>query len=166
MKTRVIQNGSEPVENGVNRAAPVVAVSQTEVAADQQVVWDVLAGIENWPRWNPDVRSVSMQGAVSKGTRFRWRAGAVTITSTLERVEPPRRIAWSGRALGLKALHIYALEGQGGVTLVRTEESYEGLMAVLFRVRLQKVLDRALQSGLRHLKTEAERQTLAERKRS
>ena len=166
MKTRVIQDDGEPVDNGVNRAAPVVGVSETEVAADRQVVWDVLAGIEDWPGWNPDVRSVSIEGAVSEGTRFRWKAGAGTITSTLERVEPPRRIAWSGRAFGLKALHIYALEARDGVTLVRTEESYDGAMAVLFRGRLQKVLDRALASGLRHLKAEAERRTLADRKRS
>jgi len=159
MKTRVIQDDAEPTENGINRAAPVVGTSETEVAAAREVVWDVLTGIKHWPSWNPDVRSVSMHGALSAGSEFRWKAGPGTITSTLEHVEPPRRVAWSGKALCLKAMHVYALEARNGMTLVRTEESYDGLVARLFRARLQKTLDGALESGLRHLKAEAERRT-------
>jgi hypothetical protein len=159
MKTRVIQDDAEPAEDGINRAAPVVGTGKIEVAAVREVVWDVLTGIEHWPSWNPDVKSVSMHGALSEGSEFRWKAGPGTITSTLQSVEAPRRIAWSGTTLGLKAMHVYALEARNGGTLVRTEESYDGLVARLFRPRLQKTLDSALQSGLRHLKAEAERRT-------
>jgi hypothetical protein len=168
MKTRVIQDDAEPAENGINRAAPVVGTSETEVAAVREVVWEVLTGIEHWPSWNPDVRSVSMPGALSEGSEFRWKAGPGTITSTLEHVAAPRRVAWSGKTFGLKAMHVYALEARNGATLVRTEESYDGLVARLFRARLQTRLDGALESGLRHLKTEAERRTahLAAERRS
>jgi uncharacterized protein YndB with AHSA1/START domain len=159
MKTRVIQDDSEPDENGINRAAPVLGASETEIAADPVVVWDVLSGIRRWPEWNPDVKSVSMSGPVSAGSEFRWKAGPGTITSTLEHVEPPCRIAWSGKAFGLRALHVYALESRNGRTLVRTEESYDGLMALVFRSRLKKTLECALESGLRHLKAEAERRS-------
>jgi hypothetical protein len=44
-----------------------------------------------------------------------------------------------------------------GKTFVRTEESYEGLVARLLRGSLQKTFDRALADGLRYLKAEAER---------
>jgi hypothetical protein len=159
MKTRVIQDGSEPLENGVNLSAPVVGTSETVIAAPPELVWDVLSAISEWPDWNPDVRSVSMRGTVSEGAKFRWKAGPGTITSTLEQVEPPRRIAWSGKAFGLQALHVYFLEGRSGMTRVRTEESYDGLMAHLFRGRLQETLERALDNGLRHLKAEAERRS-------
>jgi hypothetical protein len=54
-------------------------------------------------------------------------------------------------------MHVYALEARNGQTLVRTEESYDGLVARLFSGRLQKTLDSALANGLRHLKVEAER---------
>jgi hypothetical protein len=159
MKTRVIQDDAEPTENESNRAAPVVGTSETEVAAVREVVWEVLTGIERWPSWNPDVTSVSMHGALSEGSVFRWKSGPGTITSRLEHVEAPRRVVWSGKAFGLRALHVYALEARDGSTLVRTQESYDGLVARLFRVRLQKTLDGALESGLRHLKAEAERRT-------
>jgi hypothetical protein len=49
MKTRVIQADTVQAANGINRAAPVVGTSETEVAAAREVVWDVLTGIEHWP---------------------------------------------------------------------------------------------------------------------
>ena len=132
------------------------------------MVWDVLTGIEGWPSWNPDVKSVSMHGALSEGSVFRWKSGPGTITSTLEHVDAPRRVAWSDKALGLNAIHVYALEARNGTTLVRKEESYDGVVTRLFRGRLQKTVDHALESGLRHLKAEAERRTahLAAKRRS
>jgi hypothetical protein len=167
MKTRVIQDDAGPVESGINPVAPVVGAGRAEIAAAREVVWEVLTGIERWPSWNPDVKSVAMHGALSEGSVFRWKSGPGTITSTLEHVEAPRRVAWSGKAFGLNAIHVYALEALDGTTLVRTEESYDGLVARLFRGRLQKTLDYALESGLQHLKAEAERRThLATERRS
>jgi uncharacterized protein YndB with AHSA1/START domain len=157
MKTRVIQDDAEPFANGINLAAPVVARTETEIVAARDVVWHVLTGIEQWPGWNPEVKSATMNGGLRQGVQFRWRAGPGTITSTLEQVDAPRRIAWSGTTLGIEAKHVYALEARDGVTLVRTEESYDGLVARLFRGRLQKALERSLETGLRHLKAEAER---------
>ena len=146
----------------INKSAPVVGSSEIEIAAPPEVAWDVLTGIEEWPTWNPEVKSASVEGEVGEGTEFRWRAGPGTITSTIEDVEPPRRIAWTGKTFGIKAIHVHTLEARDGGTLVRTEESYDGLAARLFHGRLQKTLDNALQSGLEHLKAEAERQQLSE----
>jgi len=64
MKTRVIQDDAEPAENGINLSAPVVASSETEIVAAREVVWHVLTRIEQWPTWNPDVKSVSMDGGL------------------------------------------------------------------------------------------------------
>jgi hypothetical protein len=143
----------------VNREAPVVGAGEIEVAADPEAVWDVLTAIDRWSSWNPDSKSMSMQGALAEGTVFRWKAGPGTIVSTIRRLEPPRLIAWTGKTLGIKAIHFYRLEPRNGKTFVRTEESYEGLVTRLLRRSLQKTLDRALADGLRYLKDEAERRT-------
>jgi hypothetical protein len=50
------------------------------------------------------------------------------------------------------------LETQNDRTLVRTEESYEGLVARVFRGYMQRTLDGALERGVRYLKAEVERQ--------
>jgi uncharacterized protein YndB with AHSA1/START domain len=139
--------------------APVVGRSEIEIETTPEVVWNVLTTIERWPDWNPAVKDVSMRGGLVQGSEFRWKAGPGTITSTLQRVEPPRLIAWTGNTLGIKAHHEYILEPRDGRTLVRTEESYDGLVSHLFRRPLQKTLDKALSDGLRHLKAEAERRS-------
>ncbi len=138
--------------------APVVAATEIEIRAPQQVVWDVLTAIDRWPSWNPTVKSASLQGSLEEGAEFRWKAGPGTIVSKLEVVEAPHRIAWSGRSMGIKAFHVHTLEQRDGQTLISTEESYEGLIARLFSGRLRRMLDDSLRDGLRHLKAEAERQ--------
>ena len=140
-----------------NKQAPVVGASEIEIAAAPEAVWQVLTAIDQWPSWNPQVKSASLQGGLEEGTEFRWKAGPGTIVSRLADVQAPHRIAWTGKSMGLKAIHVHTLEERNGGTLVKTEESYDGLVARLFRGRLRKMLDGALRDGLQHLKTEAER---------
>ncbi len=146
----------------INQQAPVVGASEIEIAAAPEAVWEVLTAFERWPSWNRDVKSMTMQGDVAPGAVFRWKAGPGTITSTIERVARPRLIAWTGRTLGIKAIHYWHLEPRNGKTFVRTEESYEGLVARLFRRSLRKTIDRALADGLRYLRTEVEHRTTPE----
>jgi len=141
----------------INEQAPVIGASEIEIAAAPELVWDVLTAIDRWPSWNPQVKSMDMQGGIAEGSQFRWKAGPGTIASTIRRVEPPRLIAWTGKTFSIDAIHVYRLEARDGKTFVRTEESYEGLVARLFRGPLQKTLDAALEEGLGHLKAEAER---------
>lgn len=137
--------------------APGVARGEIEVAAAPEIVWDVLTDIAGWPGWNPDVKSASLEGPLAPGMQFRWKAGPGTITSTLQRVEPPRSIAWTGRTMGIEAVHVHRLEPRGDATLVRSEESWDGLLVRLLRRSLTRSLQRAIDSGLGHLKAEAER---------
>lgn len=55
----------------INRKAPVLFKGEVEIAADPETVWKVLAPIDRWPDWNPDIKSVFLDGSVAKGTRFR-----------------------------------------------------------------------------------------------
>jgi uncharacterized protein YndB with AHSA1/START domain len=141
----------------VNPRAPVVGACEVEIAASPDVVWDVLTQIDRWPNWNPAVESSSAEEGVEEGSRFRWKAGPGTIRSTIQDMEKPWRIAWTGTSFGIKAIHVHTFEPRDGKTVVRTEESYDGVVAHLFRRRLQRTLDRALQGELQHLKAEAER---------
>ena len=140
---------------------PVVAASEIEIAARPEVVWAVLTEFGRWPSWNPDVTSMSMDAPVAVGSTFRWKAGPGTITSTIQRIEAPRLIAWTGRTLGIKAVDSWHLQPQEGTTLVREDESWDGVVARVFRRPLQKTLDRSLENGLRHLKAEAEQRAAA-----
>ncbi len=141
----------------INTAAPAVARGEIEVAASPAVVWRVLTEIANWPSWNPDVKSARLEGPLAPGTRFRWKAGPGTIASTLQGIEPPHRIAWTGTMFGINAIHVYELEQEDGTTTVRSAESWDGLLVRLLGRSMTKSLQKATDSGLRHLKIEAER---------
>ena len=92
------------------------------------------------------------------GTVFRWKSGSSSLTSTFQVVDPPREIGWTGTTMGIKAVHVFRLElKDGGGTLVRSEESWEGLIARLLKGHSRKTLDKAIKNVLSHLKTEAER---------
>lgn len=137
--------------------APVVSFAELEIDATVETVWTLLTTIEQWPSWNPDVESVALDGPLREGAVFRWKAGPGTISSTILRLARPRFIAWSGKTLGIRAIHVWHLDPRNGKTLLRTEESYEGLVAGILRRPLQKKLDKALTEGLDHLKVEAEK---------
>ncbi len=141
----------------IDRAAPVIAEASIEIAAGPDVVWEVLADFERWPAWNPDVKNISLEGPVAEGTTFRWKAGPAKITSTLRSVQPPREIGWTGKTLGIDAVHVWRFDAGDGHTLAFTAESFAGWLPRLLRGRMHKQLHGTLDVGLRRLKAEAER---------
>ena len=145
----------------INRNAPATAEGERQIAADPQTVFAVISAIDQWPYWNPDVKSVELQGPVQEGTVFRWKSGPSTLTSTLQVVDPPHEIAWTGTTMGIKAVHVFRFQANDVGTLARSEESWEGLIASLLKGYSRKTLDKGIRSVLSHLKTEAERRAAA-----
>ena len=95
-------------------------------------------------------------GPLEPGTKFRWKAGPGAISSKLDRVEPPRYVAWHGRTLSISAYHEWWLGPRAGGTHVRTEETFSGLLARLLRRPLQKTLDKSFAVALERLKRAVE----------
>ena len=144
-------------EPAIAPGAVLASAAEVEIDAPIERVWTVLTSIERWPAWNPDVKSVSIDGPVAEGSTFRWKTGTGTIVSRIEHLERPRLVAWSGKTLGIRAFHVWRLTEETGRTRVHTEESFDGLMARVLRRPLRKTLDKALTDGAAYLKHEAER---------
>jgi uncharacterized protein YndB with AHSA1/START domain len=155
VETTQVQRHEAPTS--INHRAPVVGASEVEIAASPDAVWEVLTAFEHWPSWNPKVRSMAVEGPVAAGSVFRWKAGPGAITSVIQLVDAPQAIAWTGRTLGIRAIASWQLEPRGRKTLVRVEESFEGLLPRLLRRSMQRTLDRSLVDGLRSVKVEVER---------
>ncbi|MEG3225216.1 MAG: polyketide cyclase [Methanobacteriales archaeon Met13] len=141
----------------IKESAPVVARGEIEVNATPETVWAIMADIEAWPSWNPDVKKSCLKGELEEGTQFQWKTGVGKITSLLQQVEPPNILAWTGRIMGINAIHIWKIELIDGKTVVETEESWEGGLSKIMKGRMQKMLQKSLDSGLGYLKSEAER---------
>ena len=133
-----------------------MAQGDLQINADPQTVFSVLSAIDEWPSWNPDVKSVKLHGPVEPGTAFQWKTGPGSITSTLQVVDPPNEIGWTGSTMGIKAVHVFRFESREGGTLARSEESWEGFIARLLKGYSRKTLDEGIRSILLRLKTEAE----------
>ena len=142
----------------VNREAPVVGAAEAYIEAPIETVWRVLSDLEKWPAWNNGVSKIRVGGPIEVGTSFEWVGGGFKIVSRLEEVEPPARIGWTGKMFGIRAVHVWALRAEGLGTRVRTEESFEGWPAALFRAAVKKTLAKSLDQGIAALKAEAERQ--------
>lgn len=148
-------NGNDrPIE--VNHKAPAVGAADAFIKSPIETVWKILSGLEAWPSWNKSVSKIRVNGPIQVGTSFVWVGGGSKIVSRLEEVDPPRRIVWSGKAFGIRAMHVWELKEKGEGTQVHTEESFEGPVARLFRGIVKKTLTKALDQGVSSLKAEAE----------
>jgi hypothetical protein len=141
----------------INYQAPAIAIGEVKIRAKPESVWEIMADIERWPEWNPDVVSATLTGELTPGSTFQWKAGPGTITSTLQRVERPSVLAWTGKMLGIKAVHVWNIKKQDDFTIIKTQESWDGLLVRLFSGMMQKALDQSINQGLEYLKVEAEK---------
>ena len=107
--------------------APAIGVADAFIEAPIETVWGILSDLENWPTWNKSVSKIRVDGPIAAGTSFFWVGNGSKIVSRLEEVDPPRRIAWTGKLFGIRATHVWELEEKGQGTQVHTEESFEGL---------------------------------------
>jgi hypothetical protein len=140
----------------INESAPVKATREVYIEAAAGSVWTILTGIDRWPGWNAAVSRARLEGSLKPGTIFRWKSGGSSIVSTLQEIEPGNRVSWTGRTLGVAAVHVWTLRPQGSGVLVTTLESFEGWLVRLFRGAFQRLLDRSLEDTLHALKSAAE----------
>ena len=141
----------------INAKAPVVTRDEIMISAPIETIWEIQTNVDAWPTWQPDVDVAESDEPLAPGSVFRWQTAGLDITSTVEEVDAPHRIAWGGPASGIVAVHVWTLEEQDGGVLVHTEESWEGEPVTAQTEALQGALDASLRAWLENLKREAER---------
>jgi len=140
----------------IDTKAPVFARKEILIHAPLEMVWKLQTDIENWNRWQPDITSAKLEGALEADTIFRWKAKGLNIVSTLHTVNPLRQIGWTGLSLGMFAIHNWMFEARGETTLVITEESLSGWLTRLIVLLNPRFLERSLETSLNNLKFNAE----------
>jgi hypothetical protein len=144
----------------INRKAPLVARKEIFIQATTEAVWRIQTDINAWNEWQPDISKSQIDDAFSTGAIFRWTSGGFAITSTLQEVVPQDRLAWTGKALGSQARHIWMFKSQTGGTLVTTEESMEGWLISILKPLMPNFLDKSLDVWVKALKHRAEGKTV------
>src|SRR5262249_36496314 len=111
----------------IDRHAPAIAEVERIIRTPIETLWNLLVDIDGWPRWNRHITSAHLRGPVGVGGRFDWEAEGLKMTSAIGDFEPMRRIAWTGTASGIATRQVWTFMPRSAqVTLVRTEESWDG----------------------------------------
>lgn len=143
----------------IDQNAPLAARQEIFIAATPEQVWAVQADINHWADWQPDISTIKLEGELTAGSVFRWKANGLNITSTLEVVEPPQHIGWTGDSLGMHAIHIWHFERQAEGTRAITEESLSGWFPRILKLFDENFLEKSLAASLKTLKNRVEQRT-------
>lgn len=137
----------------------VKANAEIMANADIERVWGIETDLKNWSAWNADIQSMKVNGDMGIGTVFVWKAGGISIESTITEYEPPFRIAWKGKTLGINAYHVWSFSQAGDFTHIYTEEKFTGILPWLLPGTMRSEIDKALKHGVQVLKEAAENKT-------
>jgi len=115
------------------RANPFTIVTQIEIDAPPDVVWEVLTDFDAYPEWNPAL--VGMTGELEVGNTLRFSTDAsddaLTFEPVVQEVRQGEHLRWEGHLIvpGLfDGEHAFVLDPlpNGGTRLTQSE-SFRGL---------------------------------------
>jgi uncharacterized protein YndB with AHSA1/START domain len=142
----------------IDENAPVITRDEILIDAPLSHVWGLHTDISSWSEWLPDIDSSTIEGPLEMGTVFHWETFGLSIESTIEEIEPLRRIVWSGPAQGILAIHVWMMTPSENGVIVHTEESWDGEPVRAQPEEMQQALDSSLRGWLQSLKLKAEAQ--------
>ena len=90
----------------IDENAPVISRDEILIDAPIESIWGLHTDISSWSEWMPDIDTSTIEGPLAVGTVFRWQTYGLSIHSTIQEIDPPRRIVWSGPAQGIAAIHV------------------------------------------------------------
>ncbi len=140
----------------IDTNAPLAARREIYIEAPIEKVWGIQTNINGWSQWQPDITSARLDGELKAGTVFRWKAKGLRIVSRLHTVERNRQIGWTGKSLGMSAIHNWMFEARGDITRVITEESLSGWLTRLMKLFDPHFLEKSLEASLKILKAKVE----------
>jgi len=141
----------------INQKAPVTCSKSILINASPERIWSVLTDINRWPEWQTDISSAILKSPVAPDIQFTWKSGGVKINSTIHTIKPMQSFGWTGKTMGIFAIHNWRLEQRNNQTEVIVNESMEGLLAGIFKKSFNKNLAKGMQKWLQLLKEECER---------
>ncbi len=140
----------------INASAPVTTSQSIDIHAPALKIWTIVAKVDQWPQWQPEISSAKLEGPLSAGSVFRWKSSGMKIRSVFHDLVPGAKIGWTGKAFGAYAIHNWTFTEREGVTTVHVSESMEGWLVGLISGIMKKGLDKGTVVWLQALKRKVE----------
>lgn len=126
----------------IDGSATITSSTDVLIDAPLEHVWDVQTDVESWDEWQDAVLTVERldDGDFDADSRFEWTtpvpesdfapADTLSITSSVQELEPGVCVLWSGPAVGEsitidQGVHLWTFTETDEGTLVHTEESWD-----------------------------------------
>lgn len=141
----------------INMRAPVKSRAEIHIEAPVEKVWKILTTINDWPSWQSEVTQSNIHGPSNEGIEFKWKAGGLSFKSKIHTNKHLKEFGWTGKTFGTRAIHNWFFIESNGKTLLKVEESLEGIFPTLFKGYFQRNLDKGIQLNLEDLKRASEK---------
>ena len=119
-------------EGRINENASIRDRQSIIINAPVEKVWDILTDIEQWPKWNKEIKSANCSSPVAEGVKFEWHVRLTTFQSSFQAVNEPTLLSWTGKSKLMKSIFVWNLEASDQQTIVTVEESIEGFVIPIF----------------------------------
>ena len=86
----------------IDENAPVITRDEILIDAPLESIWNLHTDISSWSEWQPDIDSSTIEGPLAVGTVFHWQTYGLSLKFTIQEIDAPRRIVWSGSAQALQ----------------------------------------------------------------
>jgi len=148
---------SKEAAKPINELAPVKCTKSILIDASAEKVWSVLTNINDWDKWQSEISQPKLNGPLHPNSTFTWKTGGAKIHSILHTVVTNKAFGWTGKTLGVFAIHNWNLQEEKGGIRVTVNESMEGFLAGLLRKSFNNKLEKGMIKWLQLLKVEAEK---------
>jgi hypothetical protein len=132
----------------------VACVVEAECAAER--LWDMLADVKAWPEWQGTSYVKPPAGPLERGSTFVAELGGHRWNLTVTEADRPKRLVWTGRQMGLRAVHEWELVGTGAGVKAISRESMSGWLLLFISATVKKRVSETDEKWLACLKSTAE----------
>jgi uncharacterized protein YndB with AHSA1/START domain len=118
---------------------PTVKVEySTEAESTAERLWEILTDVKAWPEWQGTSYVEPPAGPLQKGSTFVAELGGHRWNLTVTEADRPRRLVWTGRHMGLEAVHEWEFAQTGGRTRAISRDSVSGWMLLFIHAMVER----------------------------
>lgn len=122
---------AQALEGKINENASIRDRQSAIVNAPIEKVWDLLVNVNDWPDWNPEIKSAKCD-KVEPGAEFEWTVRHTHLHSKFKVVDEPTLLTWVGKGKLTKMIFVWSFEASDEQTIITVEQSVEGIVLPLF----------------------------------
>lgn len=118
-------------EAKINENASIRDQHSIIINAPIEKVWETLLDLHSWPKWNPEVSKITVDGPIKEGTKFNWTYGQNKFSSEIQLLDQPHALSWTSRSNWVKGIAVWQLEKDDNQTIATAGTSFQGAFTVL-----------------------------------